>query len=148
MVRLELLISSFGKDDQTWEGGRICVWICIEANLLIMCASVNTLRHFVQAVAPRLLSSTGGGNSSKRSSKPLSSAHELRTFGAGSSRSRAYYNRFDEADVGTDTVVDIQGMPSPDRKQGVVGEQKSQEDDGSEQGIVQTKETRVYYEAK
>lgn len=110
-----------------------------------MCASLSTLRHFFKAVAPRLLSSTDP-NSSKKPSKQVSSNHELRTFGAGSSRNRAYYNRFDETDVGMDTVIGVQGLP-PEKKRPTDGDSKtSNEDAESEKGIMQTRETHVYYE--
>ena len=74
---------------------------CVEANLLIMCASLSTLRHFLRAIAPRLMSSTGP--ESKETSKGVSTNNELRTFGAGSSRGRAHYDRFDDG-LGLDTV--------------------------------------------
>lgn len=66
-----------------------------------MCASLSTLRHFLKAVAPRLMSSTDPA--SKQNSKGVSTNNELRTFGAGSSRGRAHYNRFDDG-LGLDTV--------------------------------------------
>lgn len=74
----------------------------------------------------------------------MSSNHELRTFGAGSSRNRAYYNRFDETDIGTDTVIDVQGLPPKAKSRD--NSRTSGEDNESDKGIIQTRETHVYYE--
>ncbi|KAK5992199.1 hypothetical protein PT974_05600 [Cladobotryum mycophilum] len=142
MVRLALLISSLNELDQTWGGGPICLWVCVEANLLIMCASLSTLNQFIKVVAPKLVSSIH--ESTKKGSKSVSShRHELHTFGSGAPKGRAYYNRFDDNDLVTDTIIDIEGHPP--KSSGDVASQTSN-DDGSDRGIVQTKETHVYYE--
>lgn len=125
---------------------------CIEANLLIICASLSTVRHFFKAIAPRLLSSTSFG-SRKTLSKTPSTNHELRTFGAGGARNRAYYSRFDASDTGTDTIVNIQGLPPKakndkiqDREPEDIDKRSETDDNGSEKGILQTRTTHVYYE--
>lgn len=111
-----------------------------------MCASLSTVRHFFKAIAPRLVSSSDPNSNSKKPSRGTSGNHELRTFGAGSSRSRAYYNRFDETDVGMDTVIGVQGSPPTDSKLGDINSKASNEDAGSDKAIIQTRETHVYYE--
>ncbi|KAF4971251.1 hypothetical protein FSARC_1873 [Fusarium sarcochroum] len=95
MVRLALLISQLDKIDTTWGGGPIHIWICIEANLLIICACLSTLRHFVREVAPALLSSNKR-MSTGRSGKALSSGYELHTIGGTSHSVKAgRYTQFD-----------------------------------------------------
>lgn len=86
-------------------------------------------------------------------SKTPSTNHELRTFGAGSARNRAYYSRFDETDTGTDTIVNVQGLP-PQEKEDKFQDQEPEDSDKrtetndnlSDKVIVQTKTTHVYYE--
>ncbi|KAL8404245.1 hypothetical protein RB594_009197 [Gaeumannomyces avenae] len=74
IVRLYLLIAIMDEVDQTWGGGQVVVWILIEANLLIMCACLSTLRHFFRAVAPGLLSSVWRKSKSKGTGS-LSNSH-------------------------------------------------------------------------
>lgn len=161
IIRLALLISILDSLDQTWGGGPVCMWMyvfcllllypvlmyfcsCVEANLLIICASLSTIKHFVSAVAPKLTFSSLSSN--KKSSRSLSANHELRTFGAGSSRKR-YYSRFDETDVGTDTIIRVQGLPHDEEAaRDKECNRSGPEDEGSDKGIIQTKETHVYYE--
>jgi len=47
--------------------GPINYWVTIEANLLIICASLPTVRQFLGAVAPGLISSIEDSDYSKRS---------------------------------------------------------------------------------
>lgn len=107
---------------------------------------MSTIKHFFKAVAPKL-SFSSTPSSSKKSSRTLSANHELRTFGAGSSRKR-YYSRFDETDIGTDTIIRVQGLPHDE----TINRDKDTthtgtDDQGSDKGIIQTKETHVYYES-
>lgn len=61
IVRLILLIKSLNlSGDPTWGAGPVSLWICIEANLLIMCACLPTMRAFLRNVAPGLISSKHG----------------------------------------------------------------------------------------
>lgn len=109
---------------------------------------MSTIKHFFKAVAPKLnFSSTP--LSSKKSSRSLSANHELRTFGAGSSRKR-YYSRFDETDIGTETIIRVQGLPHDEtiNRDRDTTTHAGTDDQGSDKGIIQTKETHVYYESK
>ncbi|KAH6696056.1 hypothetical protein EV126DRAFT_388464 [Verticillium dahliae] len=92
MIRLALLISVLDEVDQTWGGGPIRVWICVEANLLIMCASLSTLKHFVRVMAPKLLPSTDDNTRGKSKSTAFS-GHELQTFGGTGSYKPSQYKR-------------------------------------------------------
>ncbi|PCD33980.1 hypothetical protein FGRA07_09135 [Fusarium graminearum] len=55
VVRLVLLLPSLSNPDQSWSLAEGCLWVIIEANLLIMCGSLPTLRVFLKNVAPRVL---------------------------------------------------------------------------------------------
>ncbi|OBR08504.1 Integral membrane protein [Colletotrichum higginsianum IMI 349063] len=46
IVRLYLLITILNDPDQTWGAIFINLWVGVEANLLVMCASLSTLRLF------------------------------------------------------------------------------------------------------
>ncbi|KAH6884932.1 hypothetical protein B0T10DRAFT_577330 [Thelonectria olida] len=147
MVRLALLKFQLDKIDTTWGGGPIHAWIGVEANLLIMCACLSTLRHFVKTVAPRLLSSTRG-TSTGRSKTALSSGHELQTIGGtGRSGNRAPYSQFDEPFSTAARAESGYGWQTErNMKAGSVDGKSSNDDGGSDKGILQTTTTRVYYE--
>ncbi|KAH6953797.1 hypothetical protein BKA56DRAFT_638278 [Ilyonectria sp. MPI-CAGE-AT-0026] len=146
MVRLALLITQLDKVDVTWGGGPIHTWICIEANLLIMCACLSTLRHFIKTIAPRLLSSSKGTSTGK-SKTGVSSGHELRTIGGtgGRSANRGPYTQFDEP-FSTSTRTDAAYGWNAEGKAGSVDGKSTQDDGGSDKGILQTTTTRVFYE--
>ncbi|KAF4962843.1 hypothetical protein FSARC_9086 [Fusarium sarcochroum] len=141
MVRLALLITQLDKVDTTWGGGPIHVWICIEANLLIICACLSTLRHFFKAVAPTFLSSSRG-TSAKRSKTGLSSGHELRTIGGtggtGLSGLRGPYTQFDSS------ITAVAEGPGH-RRATSIDAKSINDDERSDKGILQTTTMRVEY---
>ncbi|KAM5344600.1 hypothetical protein ACJ41O_013135 [Fusarium nematophilum] len=146
MVRLALLISQLDAVDTTWGGGPIHAWIGIEANLLIMCACLSTLRHFVRTVAPRLLSSSRGTSTGK-SKTGLSSGHELRTIGGtgpGKSGNRGPYTQFDEH-FGATAHAEGGYVWPPDGKRKSIDGKSSNDDERSDKGILQTTTTVVDY---
>ncbi|KAI8721245.1 hypothetical protein NCS52_00571600 [Fusarium sp. LHS14.1] len=149
MVRLALLISQLDAVDTTWGGGPIHAWICVEANLLIMCACLSTLRHFVKTVAPRLLSSSRGTSTGK-SKTGHSSGHELRTIGGGTggrSANRAPYTQFDDPFTTTSEAEGGFGWRR-DGKSGSLDDKSSNDDGRSDKGILQTTTMVVEYEAR
>ncbi|KAH7354252.1 hypothetical protein B0T11DRAFT_342368 [Plectosphaerella cucumerina] len=134
IIRLALLISALDEVDQTWGGGPIHVWICVEANLLIMCACLSTLRHFIRTVAPWLLSS---GRGTSKANTGTTGTYPLQTIGGIPSTKRSDFERLDEQ-FGSEARVEG-GRPSLDTS-------NSGADDGrSDQGIVQTTTTQVTY---
>lgn len=166
IVRLVLLITSLSETDQTWGGGPICLWICIESNLLVMCASIPTLRLFFKAVAPGLMSSSNGAPS-KTTSGALGGISRgtgrrgLQTIasvaGSGLKSKRQEYGRFDEeSGYGMETLV----VGGPREKNFDKVKQPSElsdasdpnnmsrewnEDGNSDQGIVMTTTTEVAF---
>ncbi|KAK8108357.1 hypothetical protein PG984_014158 [Apiospora sp. TS-2023a] len=89
VMRLVTLIPALSDLDQTWGLSRPVLWICVEGNLLVICASLPTVRRFLRHVAPRWI----GESEAKKSSTshgldqqaPSHEHHPFRTFGAGSS---------------------------------------------------------------
>lgn len=107
--------------------------------MLIMAASQFTLPHFIKSVAAQFIAHKPKPKPKKQ---VTSSNHEMRTFGATSSKH--YYSRFDETDIGTDTIVNVQGLPPVDYDQD--GDCESQHSQRPIRGIMQTKETVIRYE--
>jgi len=159
IVRLVLLITALGEVDQPWGGGPISVWICVEANLLIMCAALPTLRLFFKTIAPGLMSSSGASRDKTTKTSGLSGlkSRGLPTVGstAGSSAAkprRQLYGRFDEEqEYGMETLVAggrSDGGEFDRRKHGNVSgrDDRSKSDDGdSQKAIVQTTTTEITY---
>ncbi|KAL8307674.1 hypothetical protein RB593_006173 [Gaeumannomyces tritici] len=139
IVRLYLLIAIMDEVDQTWGGGPVVVWISIiEANLLIMCACLSTLRHFFRAVAPGLLSSVWRKSKSKGTGS-LSNSHgsELRTIDQIPSKGlgKKQFMKLDgRADVESQAYAGRSSL-----------ETKRSDEAGSDRGIVQTTTTQVSY---
>ncbi|KAH7124598.1 hypothetical protein EDB81DRAFT_846919 [Dactylonectria macrodidyma] len=148
MIRLGLLISQLEQTDTTWGGGPIYVWICIEANLLIICACLSTLRHFVKTVAPRLLSGTRGTDTGTSKIKAgLSSGHELQTVqGTGRSVNRPQCVQFDETFRTTTRAEAGFGWKNRDERSESIDGKSSNDDERSDSGIMQTTTTEVYYQ--
>lgn len=138
---------------------------CVEANLLIMCASLPTLRLFFKTVAPGLLTSTGGRSNDKysKSGNPSNKTRGLRTIGGSSAVSttkpkRQHYGQVDddlEYGMVTLTVGGARKRESEEGKtKSAIGEGSDDgdhtatewhEDGDSERGIVQTKTTVISY---
>ncbi|KAH7191181.1 hypothetical protein DER44DRAFT_815695 [Fusarium oxysporum] len=80
IVRLVLLLPSLSNSDQSWSLAEGCLWVIIEANLLIMCGSLPTLRVFLKH--------------KKSEQQSGSASFGLRTFGGSNELERdAYFNR-------------------------------------------------------
>ncbi|KAF2447361.1 hypothetical protein P171DRAFT_409978 [Karstenula rhodostoma CBS 690.94] len=86
IVRLIILIPSLTTPDQTWVIGEGFLWIFVEANLLIMCCCLSTLRRFFKHFAPRLIGESSSGNTSKTHSRGFSRNNAHRTFGSAGAK--------------------------------------------------------------
>jgi hypothetical protein len=58
----------------------------IEANLLIMCCCLSTLRRFFKHFAPRLIGESSSTSNSKSRSRGFSNNNAQRTFGSGGAK--------------------------------------------------------------
>lgn len=149
IVRLVLLLPSLSNPDQSWSLAEGCLWVIIEANLLIMCGCLPTLRVFLKHVAPRVL----GDRSQNKPSEQNSGSYGLRTFGGSNGPRRKFdtlvelehdvrFNRNSlRPDMGKTNVKIYSGRSDESlANQGATG------DGDSEDGILQTRTTTVQYE--
>ncbi|SPJ72475.1 related to integral membrane protein [Fusarium torulosum] len=164
IVRVSLLPSMMSSMDLTWTIAYPSIWIIVEANLIITCATMPTLRKFFKHVAPKLIGESRYGSKSGKSSKygkpEISSKPSSRGLVPGSQhrRNRTNYSQFDDEQmpvpdefalapikgVGHNTVVghsdeNVMGWMDSDSEKGIV--------EGTiKPAIVQTKTVTVEYE--
>ncbi|KXT08850.1 hypothetical protein AC579_1482, partial [Pseudocercospora musae] len=62
LVRLSLLPPMVSATDVTYAISTPAIWICIEANLVVICGCLPILRLFFRHVAPRLIGEYSGGS--------------------------------------------------------------------------------------
>ncbi|KAK5996634.1 hypothetical protein PT974_01971 [Cladobotryum mycophilum] len=103
IVRVTILPQMLTSLDQTWVISWASVWIIVEANLIIMCASLPTIRKFLKHVAPRLVGdSIASGSGNKGASGGSGNPPGFRTIGMISTsdtrKKRREYSRFDQED--------------------------------------------------
>ncbi|KAI9710276.1 MAG: hypothetical protein M1820_002770 [Bogoriella megaspora] len=104
-VRLVLLVTEINDVDSTWVAGPINYWVTIEANLLIICASLPTIRQFARTVAPKIFSTTEDSEYYKRSGP----SKNIPSIGGSSSRAKNTRQRGPygyDADLMMETLVD------------------------------------------
>ncbi|KAL1640701.1 hypothetical protein SLS58_006715 [Diplodia intermedia] len=68
VVRLILLLPMLTDLDQTWAVSIPCVWILVEANLVVICGCLPIVRKFARHVAPKLFFYSFGGSDDPSSS--------------------------------------------------------------------------------
>ncbi|EXA31474.1 hypothetical protein FOVG_17251 [Fusarium oxysporum f. sp. pisi HDV247] len=147
---VRLVLPSLSNPDQSWSLAEGCLWVIIEANLLIMCGSLLTFRVFLKHVAPRV---PGDRSTQKWSEQQIGSASfGLRTFGGSNGPRRKFdtlvelehdthFNRVSLRPEGVGkTDVNIYGGRSDES----LGNNPTGDND-SEGGILQTRTTTVQY---
>jgi hypothetical protein len=68
--------------DVTWEVAKVSTWFMVEANLLVICGSMTTLRKCFKHIAPRLIGESGYASRKTGHSESVQPG-SLMTFGAG-----------------------------------------------------------------
>ncbi|KAF1979374.1 hypothetical protein BU23DRAFT_563564 [Bimuria novae-zelandiae CBS 107.79] len=86
VVRLIILMPALTTAGQSWLIGEGGMWIDVEANLLIMCCYLSTLRCFFKHVIPRLMGEQSSTCNSKSHSRGFSQNGAPRTFGSGGAK--------------------------------------------------------------
>jgi len=129
IVRLVLLFPLLVDFDQTWAIVNPFTWICVEANLLVVCASLCTLRKFILTVCPRLLTSTYG-QSGASPQKTHESADSAAQASVGARRQHARFSRFHDSPYGLDTFtgsndVEVRALSAEERGQSWLNVQDS-----------------------
>lgn len=97
ILRLHGLYAATISQDLTYDNAQAVTWSTVEFNVGIMCACFAALRPVVNAIFPKLLSSTGRGTAASNPFPP-------------SSNSRAYYNRNDSTVELSRTAVSAGNM--------------------------------------
>ncbi|KAH7251603.1 hypothetical protein BKA59DRAFT_492075 [Fusarium tricinctum] len=111
VVRLVLLVPFASASDYTWVLSSAIVWIYVEANLLIICASLTTLRRFFLHVAPKFIGERGSSAGYDLGSNRGSRQHPFRTIGSGAKKSRKVRLEVDIEDPGFDLRTIVQAQP-------------------------------------
>lgn len=83
----------------------------VEANLLIICASLTTLRRFFLHVAPKFIGERGSSAGYDLGSNRGSRQHPFRTIGSGAKKSRKVRLEVDIEDPGFDLRTIVQAQP-------------------------------------
>ncbi|RGP80920.1 integral membrane [Fusarium longipes] len=166
IVRMSLLPGMLKSMDLSWVIAYPSIWIIVESNLIITCATMPTLRKFFKHVAPKLIGESRYGSKTGRSSKygkadTAGSRPSAFPQSSQARRNRTKYSQFDEesgspgedfamgpiAGVGHNTSTSV-GNPDDTQTAGWM-------DSDSEKGIVggtikpaimQTKTVTVQYE--
>ncbi|KAF2168178.1 hypothetical protein M409DRAFT_21622 [Zasmidium cellare ATCC 36951] len=126
LVRLSLLPPMVTATDTTWAISTPAIWICIEANLVIICGCLPILRLFFRHVAPRFIGESSETVASHPSTslgkKPIHSVAELSNLDNKERRQAAQHpydrmNEWDdwERDMGEDDGSDTYTMDSSGR---------------------------------
>ncbi|KAJ4361013.1 uncharacterized protein N0V89_001582 [Didymosphaeria variabile] len=141
---MALLVTEIEQVDSTWVAGPINYWVSIEANLLIICASLPTVRQFIRTVAPGLLSSIQDSNYYSKGSRG-----DIVTIGGGSRGNRSSRRRGPyDSDIMMETLVDASS--SPHAHENEEGNLRSSADGDSNRavphgGIMKTQTAEVTY---
>ncbi|CAI6336798.1 unnamed protein product [Periconia digitata] len=145
VVRLIILLPALTTPDQTWVIGQGCLWIFIEANLLIMCCCLSTLRRFFKHFAPHLIGESSSTGNSKSNSRGFSNNKAQRTFGSSGAKRTL--------DTFMNTNNDSNGIPlssfddmDKSTKTTVVKAQRAHRDSDSEEAILFERSVQVTYE--
>ncbi|KAH8678286.1 hypothetical protein BX600DRAFT_507246 [Xylariales sp. PMI_506] len=108
LVRFGMLFYTTSSADQPWVIALVLPTVNVEANLLVVCASITTVPQFLSHIAPRLLgdisygSKGNGANNLDLAKNEVGIRRSLRTWGASFTNKRRYDKFGDvEYDLGT-----------------------------------------------
>lgn len=161
IMRLVMLNQTMTNPDQSWAGVPVLLWVYVahhlitsllifylqisfaEANLSCICASLTTVKPFVNHLFPRLLGSSGLQSDTTRSLPNAST-----TTGTSNKSRHDRYKRFDDGSMyPLQTIVDVkaqnngEGNDWNDVLQGSFDGQSMR----SDKSIMQTRTTTVSY---
>lgn len=102
IVRLVILFPLLTNVDQTWAIAYGEIWIAVEANLQMICASSTTVRKFLGYLAPAVLGANPPGH------EPAIELGDLITFGQRSTVQKPRrYSQFDNEDGRGDVATSV-----------------------------------------
>lgn len=146
-IRLKVLIPALTSIDQPWVIGEGAMWINIEANLLIICCCLPTVRRFLKHVAPTLIGEDGD-NASPRESD----SRRKRTWGSMGGRPKRRFdtlmNTIDDSDAKSNVQLEEKTVDSKRRstREVRINGMRIRGDDGSEEAIFYERTVDVIYE--
>ncbi|KAH8819336.1 hypothetical protein F5884DRAFT_717660 [Xylogone sp. PMI_703] len=133
ILRLVVIIQQLSNADVSWGSGPTDFWLIIEAYLMVICATLPSLRKFLRHISPRLIGerSTNNNDKAKESS---SNNLDIITFG----RLKNNHTKFSREIYGLETMtaIEIGGQLRAGLHEEC--EQSSTGDNNSQKGILQT----------
>ncbi|KAK8135153.1 hypothetical protein PG984_007165 [Apiospora sp. TS-2023a] len=96
VMRFIVLLPTLEDNDQTWAMACPSMWLCAEANLLVICASLPTLRRFLHYAAPRLIGDDGFNDCDYNDDDRQRLTPSPRPGGSGRHHHYRWYNRFSD----------------------------------------------------
>ncbi|KAK6078494.1 integral membrane protein [Seiridium cupressi] len=139
IIRCAALPALLGNDDQTWAVSQASLWAIIESNLVIICASMTTLKKFFSYIAPGMML---GSSAAKSSQNPTCNPPTISKL--SSRRPNRYADFGDSTElypIGNQTEV-FAGRS--DRSETGLWDTNSRlEDNTSEKGIIRTTAVKV-----
>ncbi|KAI5460206.1 hypothetical protein BGZ63DRAFT_415562 [Mariannaea sp. PMI_226] len=139
IVRLAYLPPVLKSTDPSWDAAPADVWTFVEANLMIICGSMPTLRKFFKHIMPKLM-----GTSSNRS---YPSNYDMQRSATAQRKQRSKYEHFPDENMNEMEVFssrnDRTGERGGDRT--TDGNSLVEADNHSEKAILQTKTFTVQY---
>ncbi|KAF9873915.1 integral membrane protein [Colletotrichum karsti] len=152
IVRVSLLPAMLTSLDQSWAISYASLWIIIEANLLIICAALPTLRRFLRHVAPKIIGESTYGKGTKKTDPGSKHLSRMTIGGTKGTRNRNEYSEFDRDNSPETFVMTSVGTSKPEVDNTANSEHDAAwQDDSSEKAIiygntiVQTKTVTVEY---
>ncbi|KAI8657306.1 hypothetical protein NCS57_01108600 [Fusarium keratoplasticum] len=112
VVRLILLMPILTTTDTTWVISSAVVWIYVEANLLVICASLTTLRRFFIHAAPKLIGERGSSAGYAVSGSKGTRGHPFRTIGSVANKGKVDKYGMDIEEAGFDLKTIGQAEPT------------------------------------
>ncbi|CCD42306.1 hypothetical protein BofuT4_P014340.1 [Botrytis cinerea T4] len=94
MIRLKIMLPLLIAPDQTWAVSVPCIWIIVEANLVIVCGSFPIILQFAKHVAPNWVGETTCGSLENSGSRLC----DLETIGQKSSKKKRFRYGIDSLD--------------------------------------------------
>ncbi|KAK8078608.1 hypothetical protein PG996_004778 [Apiospora saccharicola] len=159
VMRFLVLLPALEDSDETWAMACPSMWLCVEANLLIICASLPTLRRFLHYAAPRLIGDDGFNdydyNDDDRqrltpSPRPGDSGrhHHYRWYNRFSDRFREYPMRsLRDVDLRPDAIQTVETRAGTNSRCSRMWDARPNKSDGdSEKAIFQTRTMTITYQ--
>ncbi|KAK8129155.1 hypothetical protein PG999_001535 [Apiospora kogelbergensis] len=159
-MRLVVLLPAMPDKDQTWAMAYSFMWICVEANLLIICATLPTLRRFLGHVVPSILGDYGYDDDDYDGDRDRLSPRPRAGRAKGGKWRRRCYNRFHDGpeypmrslhdmDLRPDEIQTLETRAGTNSRCSRMWDARPVKSDGdSEKAIFQTRTMTITYQTR